>query len=131
MNNVIRYWYCIGTKKILFNLIKSVADPDPGSSAFLTPGPGSGIPNPYLLELSDKFLRSITYSLKTGPNFFLQHFKKENYFQFCEICDYKKRYDNIFFSPLSFVEVLDPGSEIRDPGWVKSLDLIKIPDPQH
>jgi hypothetical protein len=28
-----------------------------------------------------------------------------------------KRYDNNFFSPLSFVPVF--GSEIRDPGWVK------------
>jgi hypothetical protein len=46
----------------------SVADPDPGSGAFLTPGPGSGIGfcripdlgsrilTPYFLELSDKFL---------------------------------------------------------------------------
>jgi hypothetical protein len=43
----------------------SVVDPDPGSGAFLTPGPGSGIPNRffsgsripalYFLELSDKF----------------------------------------------------------------------------
>jgi hypothetical protein len=31
-----------------------------------------------------------------------------------------------FFSPLSFVAVLDPGSEIRDPG-----SGINIPDPQH
>jgi len=28
----------------------SVADPDPGSSAFLTPGPGSGIRNRFFLE---------------------------------------------------------------------------------
>ncbi len=46
----------------------SAADPDPGSGAFLTPGPGSGIrhkfipdyksriPNPYFLEPSDKYL---------------------------------------------------------------------------
>ncbi len=46
----------------------SVADPYPGSGAFLTPGPGSGIrnrffpdpgsliPTQYFLELSDKFL---------------------------------------------------------------------------
>jgi hypothetical protein len=37
---------------------------------------------------------------------------------------------NNFFSPLSFVAVFgygirDPGSEIRDPGWVK----IRIRDP--
>jgi hypothetical protein len=43
----------------------SVADPDPGPGAFLTPGsgirnrvfpdPGSRIPNPYFLKLSDNF----------------------------------------------------------------------------
>jgi hypothetical protein len=31
----------------------------------------------------------------------------------------KKRYDNNFFSPLSFIAVFDPGLEIRDPGWIK------------
>ncbi len=61
--------------------LTSVADPDPGSGAFLTPGPGSGIrksffprfriPTPYFLELSDKFLGKKFYnSLKTGPFFF-------------------------------------------------------------
>ncbi len=30
----------------LYNLKFSVADPDPGSGTFLTPGPGSGIPDP-------------------------------------------------------------------------------------
>ncbi len=33
-----------------------------------------------------------------------------------EICVYKKRYDNNFFSPLSFVEVFGLGILIRDPG---------------
>jgi hypothetical protein len=37
----------------------------------------------------------------------------------------KTRYDNYFFSPLSFVAVFGPGSEIRDPVWVK----IMIRDP--
>jgi hypothetical protein len=39
-----------------------------------------------------------------------------------------------FFSLLSFVALLDPGSEIQDPGWVKKQDPgseINIPDPQH
>ena len=66
---------------------------NPGSGAFLTldtdPGsgigffsgsrisyPGSRIRTPYFLELSDKFLGKKFYnSLKTGPNFFLQHLK--------------------------------------------------------
>jgi hypothetical protein len=58
----------------------SVADPDPGSGAFLTPGsgigvfpdPGSRIPDPgsqiYIFE-------SLLTILKIGPNFFLQHIK--------------------------------------------------------
>ncbi len=57
------------------------------------------------------------------------------------MCDYKKKYDNKFFSPLSFVTVfgsgiLDPGSGIPDPGRVKIRirdpgSGINIPDPQH
>ncbi len=64
----------------------SVADPDPGSGAFLTLDPdlgsgigffsGSRIPTRYFLELCDKFLGKKFYnSLKTGPNFFLKHLK--------------------------------------------------------
>jgi len=54
--------------------------------------------------------------------------------QFCEICGYLKSYDNYFFSPLSFVDVL--GSGIRDPGsgMGKNQDPgsgINIPDPPH
>jgi hypothetical protein len=51
---------------ILSNVRDSVADPDPGSGAFLTPGsgpfltPGSGIrdeqPGSYFLELRNHFL---------------------------------------------------------------------------
>jgi hypothetical protein len=74
--------------KSTVDIFRSVADPDPGASAFLTldPDPGSGIgffripdfgswiPTPYFLELSDKFLGKKFYnSLKPGPNFFLQH----------------------------------------------------------
>jgi hypothetical protein len=55
-------------KTVGIKVLLSVADPDPGSSAFKTPGPGSGIrnrwisdsgsqiPNAYYLELGDKFL---------------------------------------------------------------------------
>ncbi len=67
----------------------SVADPDPGSCAFLTPGSGirnrffpdpgsripdprSRIPNPYIWEHIEKFLgEKFKNSLKIGPNFFL------------------------------------------------------------
>ncbi len=60
----------------LLNQCCGLADPDPGSGAFLTPG--SGIPNPYFGELSDNVLGKKFYnSLKIGPNFFLQHFKNK------------------------------------------------------
>jgi hypothetical protein len=65
----------------------------------------------------------------------------QNNFQFCEICGYKTRYDNNFFSPLSFVAVLDPGTGIWDkhPGsatlvagtvlWIPAFYLNADPDP--
>ncbi len=122
---------------------------DPGTSAFLTldPDPWSGIdfspnprsripdPNPIYLELNDKFLGTKFYnSLKIGPNFFLQHLKNKNNFQFCEICGYKKKvWQLIFFHPSLLLLFLDPGfwirdprSGIRDPEWVK----IRIRDPR-
>jgi hypothetical protein len=52
----------------------------PGSGIGFFPDPGSRIadPNPYFLELSDKFLGKKFYnSLKTGPHFFLQHLKNK------------------------------------------------------
>jgi hypothetical protein len=78
----------------------SVADPDPGSGAFLTPGSGiwdpesgmvffripdlgSRIPRPYFKELFDNFFGKKFYnSLKIGPNFFLQHFKVKIIYNF-------------------------------------------------
>jgi hypothetical protein len=85
-------FYCSFVQCKCFSIAPSVADT--GSGAFLTPGPGSGIwnrffsgsriPNPYFLELSDKFLGKKFYnSLKTGPNFFLWNLWLH------------KRYDNI------------------------------------
>jgi hypothetical protein len=56
-------------------------------------------------------------SLKTGPNFFLQHLKNKIIFNFVKFVATKKGLTIIFFSPLSFVAVL--GSEIRDLEWVK------------
>ncbi len=105
-------------------------DPDPGSriGLFRIPDLGSRIPNPYFLELSDKFLGKS--SLKTGPIFFFS-ISKINNLKFCEICGYKKgRYKNkFFFTPLFFFwgfwirdlesemgKNQDPGSEIRNTG---------------
>jgi hypothetical protein len=69
----------------------SVADPDPGSGAFLTPGSGTRnrfFPDPgsqtHTFESSsDNFLGIKFYnSLKIGPNFFLQHFKTKIMYNF-------------------------------------------------
>ncbi len=86
---------------IFFNVLSSVADPDPGSGAFLTPGsgirnmffadPGSRIPNPYFWELSENFLsKNFNNSLKIGPNFFLQHFKNKIRYNFVKFVTTKK-----------------------------------------
>jgi hypothetical protein len=109
-----------------FSLPTSVEDPDPGLGAFLTldPDPGSGIgffpdhgsriPTPYFLELSDKFLdKQFFNSLKTGPNFFLQHLKNNIILNFVKFVATNKGLTTNFFSPLFFVAVF--GSEIRDP----------------
>jgi hypothetical protein len=76
------------------------------SGAFLTPGPeirdhGSRIPNPYFLELSDKFLGKKFYnSLKTGPNFFLRHFKNKIILNFVKFVATKKGMTtNVFLTP--------------------------------
>jgi hypothetical protein len=85
----------------------------------LTPGPGSGIglfriPNPYFLELSDKFLGIKFYnSLKAGPNFFLQHFKNKIVFIYVKFVGTKKGMTTNFFFAPPFVEVF--GSGIPDP----------------
>jgi hypothetical protein len=56
-------------------------------------------------------------SLKTGPNFFLQHLKNKIIFNFVKFVAIKKGLTTNFFSPLSSVAVL--GSGIQDPEWVK------------
>jgi hypothetical protein len=101
---------------VLSSVASRVADPDPGSCAFLIPGPGSGIRNrfitdsgsqtPYFLELNDKFLGKKFYnSLKTGPNLFLQHLKNKIIFNFVKFVATKKGMTTKFFLPLCFVEV--------------------------
>ncbi len=116
---------------------------DPGSGAFLTPGsgsrnrffqdPGSRIPdlgsrilNPYFLELSDNFLGKKFYnSLKTDPNFILQHFKNKIIFNVMKFVATKKGMTTIF-SPSLLLLFLDPGSgwvkiRIRDPGQISGI----------
>jgi hypothetical protein len=67
---------------LVFMVVISVADPDPGSGIgfFRIPDLGSRIPNPYFWELRDNFLDKkfyYRYSLNIGPIFFLQHFKNK------------------------------------------------------
>ena len=104
----------------------SVADLDPGSGAFSTldPDPGSGIgffPDPgsqshIFLELSKKFLCKKFYnSLKTGPNFFLQHSKNRIIFNVVKFVATKIGLTNNFFHPSLLLLFLDPGTGNRDP----------------
>ncbi len=125
----------------------SVAYPDPGSGAFLTPGSGVGffrIPDlgsrisnagsqTHIWELSDNFLGKKFYnSLKIGPNFFLQHFKTKIIFNLWNLWLHKKVYQQIFFHPSLFLLFLDP--RIPGSGMGKNQNPgsgINIPDPQH
>ncbi len=72
------------------------------------------IPNPYFWELSDNLLGKISINLwKLAQVFLSSAFQKYKYFQFCEICGYKKRvWQQIFFHPSLLLLFLDPG-------WVK------------
>jgi hypothetical protein len=76
----------VGTSDRIPIAISSVADPDPGS--------GIGffrIPTPYFLLLRDKFSDKKFYnSLKTGPNFFLQHLKNKIIYNFVKFMATKK-----------------------------------------
>jgi hypothetical protein len=101
-------------------ILESVADPDPGSGAFLTPGsgiwntffpdPGSRIPDlrsripyPYFRELSDNFWGKKFYnSLKIGPNVFFSISKNKIIYNFVKfVATIEARYDNkLFFTPL-------------------------------
>ncbi len=107
-----------------------MADPDPGSDAFLTLGPGSGIrnrylsgsriPNPYFGEVSDILLGKKFYnSLKTYPNFFSSTFQNKIIFNFVKFVATKKDMKTNFFTLLFCCYFLDPESGIgknQDPG---------------
>ncbi len=98
---------------------------------------GSRIPNLYVWELSDNFLgKKFNNSWKTGPNFFLLHFKNKTIYNFVKFVATKKGLTNFFFTPLfsCCFWIRDPGSGIRDlgSGMGKNQDPgsgINIPDP--
>ncbi len=117
---------------ILF--LGSVADPGPGSGAFLTPGPGYGIrnrffpdlgswiPNPYFWALSDKFLGKSSIILWKLAQFFSSSAfqnKKIVVIPFFVATEITKLTTTIFFHPSLLLLFLDPGPWIRDPGWLK------------
>ncbi len=70
------------------------------------------------------WVKSFIILWKLAQIFFFSISKLKKFSLMCNLWLHK-RYDNNFFSPLSFVVFLDPGSGIRDPGWVK----IRIRDP--
>jgi hypothetical protein len=54
--------------------------------------------------------------LKGGPNFFLQQFKHKTIFRFVKFVATKQGMTKKIFHPSLLLLILDPGSEIRDPG---------------
>jgi hypothetical protein len=57
--------------------------------------------------------------LKISPNYFLHHFNNKIIFNFVKFVATKNSMTTHFFHPSLLLLFLDPGSEIRDPGWVK------------
>ncbi len=113
---------------------------DPWIQDRFFPDPGSRIPNPYFEILATifwgkKFYNSFN-SLKINPNYFLQHFKNKSNSKFSEILNFlkfmvtrKSMTTNIFPSLFCCCFwIRDPGSQIRDPGWVKIRIWDKHPE---
>ncbi len=66
--------------------------------------------------MTNFWAKSSLNSLKTGPNFFLQHFKNKIILNFEKFVATKKDMTTIFFHTSLLLLFLDPGSEIRDLG---------------
>jgi hypothetical protein len=80
-----------------------ILDPGSGIGFFRIPDLGSQIPNPYFESLVTFFGEKGLLFFENWPKFFSSAFKKYNYFQFFEICGYKKgtgMTTNFFFTPL-------------------------------
>ncbi len=79
------------------------------------PDLGCQIPNPYFIELSDKFLvKKFNNSFETGPNFSLYHFKNKIMFNFVKSVATRNGMTTNFFHPSLLLWFLDPVSEIRN-----------------
>ncbi len=81
--------------------------------------PGSWIPDPEPI-----FLRALWQFFGNLAKKFSSPFQNKMILNFFDISGYKKRY-NKFVHPSLLLLFLDPGSEIRDPGWTKN----RIRDP--
>jgi len=116
--------FCLACGLITVNMVKLFL------ACRVLPCLGSRIPNPYFLELSDKFLGKKFYnSLKTGPNFFLQHFKNKIIFNFVKFVARKKGMTINFFSPLSDVSVF--GSATLLFYWIAELQTKSVEVPPY
>jgi hypothetical protein len=83
--------------------------------------------------------KNFNNSWKIGPNFFLRHIKNKTIFSFVKFVATKNGLTKKIFHPCLLLLFLDPGSEIRDPVWVKinpgsatlqkSLDFQGLPLP--
>jgi hypothetical protein len=70
----------------------SVADPHPGSGAFLTPGSEIPDPKPLFLRAWWQFLGKKYYNFFVNwLQFFLYLFKSKIFFYICHLYGYKKR----------------------------------------
>jgi hypothetical protein len=91
------------------------------NSYFLTPG--SGIQTHIFESFSDNFLGKSSIILWNLDQIFLfSRSKLKIIFKFCEICGYKKRYDNKFFHPSLLLWIPDPGSKIPGSRMGKNQD---------
>jgi hypothetical protein len=98
---------------------RSVADPVPGSEAFLPPGSGMNFlripdPAPFLMKLSSNFLQNLCYYL---CNFYETGL-------LLKLTPETARKRSVYFCcpPFYLVRwILDPKSEIRDPWWKKLM----------
>jgi hypothetical protein len=66
-------------------------------------------------------------SLKTGPNFFLQHFKNKIILKFVKFVATKKGLTINFFSPLSFFAVFGSGIRDKHPGSATLGNSMPVP----
>ncbi len=113
----------------------SVADPDPGSGAFLTPGSQNHI---FESLMTIFWIKSSIILWKAAQIFFFSNSNTKQFSVLWNLWLQNKVWQKKFFTPLfcCWFWIRDPRSGIRGPGWVKIRirdpgSGINIPDPQH